>query len=90
MTLQTLLEDPHVTISYDHSNDWLYVNWHGDQDFVSVQQGGSDILRLLRQQRCHKVLNDNALVTSMWSDAAEWAGKEWFPAMTAVGLQYFA
>lgn len=90
MTLQTLLEDPHVTISYDHSNDWLYVNWHGDQDFVSVQQGGSDILRLLRQQRCHKVLNDNTLVTSMWSDAAEWAGKEWFPAMTAVGLQYFA
>jgi len=90
MTLQTLLEDPHVTISYDHSNDWLYVNWHGDQDFASVQQGGSDILRLLRQQRCHKVLNDNALVTSMWSDAAEWAGKEWFPAMTAVGLQYFA
>lgn len=90
MTLQTLLEDPHVTISYDHSNDWLYVNWHGDQDFASVQQGGSDILRLLRQQRCHKVLNDNDLVTSMWSDAAEWAGKEWFPAMTAVGLQYFA
>ena len=90
MTLQTLLEDPHVTISYDHSNDWLYVNWHGDQDFVSVQQGGSDILRLLRQQRCHKVLNDNTLVTSMWSDAAEWAGKEWFPAMTAAGLQYFA
>ena len=90
MTLQTLLEDPHVTISYDHSNNWLYVNWHGDQDFVSVQQGGSDILRLLRQQRCHKVINDNTLVTSMWSDAAEWAGKEWFPAMTAAGLQYFA
>ena len=90
MTLQTLLEDPHITIAHDHANDWLYVNWHGDQDFASVRQGGADILRLFRQQRCHKVLNNNTLVTSMWSEAAEWAGKEWFPAMTAAGLQYFA
>lgn len=90
MTLQTLLEDPHITISYDHSNDWLYVNWHGDQDLASVQRGGADILRLFQQQRCHKVLNNNTLVTSMWSEAAEWAGKEWFPAITAAGLQYFA
>ena len=49
-----------------------------------------EILRLLVQQRCHKVLNDNTRVTSMWSEAAEWAGKEWFPAMTAAGLHYFA
>lgn len=26
----------------------------------------------------------------MWSEAAEWGGKEWFPAMAAGGLQYFA
>ena len=41
-------------------------------------------------QRCHKVLNDNSRVTSMWSEAAEWGGRVWFPAMTAVGLQYLA
>ena len=89
MSLQTLFEAPHITISFDHLNEWLLVDWHGNQDLASVQQGGQEMLRLLPLQRCHKVLNDNTRVTSIWSDAAEWAGKDWFPAMMAFGLQYF-
>lgn len=90
MALQTLLEEPHITISYDHLNDWLLADWHGDQSLASVQHGGQEILRLFAMQQCYKVLNDNSNVTNMWSEAAEWAGTEWFPAMTAAGLQYFA
>ncbi|UOQ97683.1 hypothetical protein MUN81_20945 [Hymenobacter sp. 5317J-9] len=90
MSLQTLLEESHITISYDHLHEWLLADWHGDQDLASVQRGALDMLRLLRQQRCRKVLNDNTRVTSMWSEAAEWGGKVWFPAMTEAGLQYFA
>ena len=26
----------------------------------------------------------------LWGNAAEWGGREWFPAITAAGLQYFA
>ena len=90
MILQTLLEDSHIIIHYDHLNDWIYADWRGDQDLTTVQHGTMEILRLLTQQRCHKILNDNTRVTSMWSEAAEWGGKEGFPAMTAAGLQYFA
>ena len=90
MSLQTLVEASHITISYDQLNEWLLADWHGNQDLASVQQGGQELLRLTQLQRCHKVLNDNTHVTGMWSDAAEWAGKVWFPAMTAAGLQYFA
>lgn len=90
MSVQTLLQESHITIAYDHTNDWVYADWHGDQDLATVQQGALDILRFLKLQRCHKVLNDNTRVTSMWSEAAEWGGKEWFPAMTAAGLKYFA
>jgi hypothetical protein len=90
MALQTLLEEPHITISYDHLNEWLCADWHGDQDLASVQHGALEMLRLMGLQRCHKVLNDNTRVTSMWSEAAEWGGKEWFPAMAAAGLRYFA
>ena len=90
MSLQTLLETPHITISYDHLNEWLLADWQGNQDLDSVQNGGREMLRLMQLQLCHKVLNDNTKVTSMWSEAAEWAGKDWFPAMTAAGLQYFA
>ena len=90
MFLQTLFEAPHITISYDHLNEWLLADWHGNQDLASVQQGCQEMLRFLPLQHCHKVLNDNSCVTSMWSEAAEWAGKDWFPTMTTVGLQYFA
>ena len=90
MALQTLLEESYITIYYDHFNDWLLADWHGDQDLASVQHGAMEILRLMKLQRCHKVLNDNTRVTSMWSEAAEWGGKVWFPAITEAGLQYFA
>ena len=90
MNLQTLLEEPHITISYDHLHEWLVADWHGDQDLQSVQSGALELLRLMQLQRCHKVLNDNTEVTSMWSEAAEWGGTEWFPAMAAAGLEFFA
>ena len=90
MSLQTLFEDSSIVIAYDHLNEWLYADWRGDQDLASVQSGAGEIMRLLIQQRCSKVLNDNTRVTSMWSEAAEWGGKEWFPAITAAGLRYFA
>jgi hypothetical protein len=90
MSLQTLLETPTITISYDHLEEWLLADWHGAQDLASVQHGALEMLRLMSQQRCHKVLNDNTRVTSMWSEAAEWGGQVWFPAMSAAGLLYFA
>ena len=90
MALQVLLKESYITISYDHVNDWLFADWQGDQDLASVQHGALEIQRLMQLQRCHKVLNDNTNVTSMWSEAAEWGGKVWFPSMTAAGLQYFA
>ena len=90
MALQTLLEESHITIVYDHLNEWLYADWHGEQDLASVQHGALEVLRLMQLHRCHKVLNDNTRVVSMWSEAAEWGGKVWFPMVTAAGLQYFA
>ncbi len=90
MSLKKLLTEPHITISYDHLNDWLLADWRGNQSLTTVQHGGGEIMRLFTLKQCHKVLNDNTNVTNMWSEAAEWAGTEWFPAMRAAGLQYFA
>ncbi|UYZ62696.1 hypothetical protein [Hymenobacter weizhouensis] len=90
MSQRLLHQLPHISIYYDYLNDWLYVDWTGDQDLESVQGGCLLMLECLRQERCRKVLNDNTRVTSMWSDAAEWGGRVWFPAMTEAGLEYFA
>ncbi|ALD22463.1 hypothetical protein [Hymenobacter sp. DG25A] len=90
MATQELLSQPHLLISYDYENEWLYADWIGDQDLQSVQEGCEQLLEFLKAERCQKVLNDNSRVTSMWSDAAEWGGKVWFPAMAEGGLKYFA
>ena len=90
MALQILLEESHILIAYDHANQWLYADWRGDQNLTTVQHGALEMLRLLTEQRCLKVLNNNTAVTSMWSAAAEWGGAVWFPSMVAAGLQYFA
>ena len=47
MSLQTLLEDSHIIISYDHLGEWLVADWRGDQNMATVQRGGADILRRL-------------------------------------------
>jgi hypothetical protein len=90
MSLRILHEESYITIAYDYLNDWLYVDWIGDQDLTSVQTGCLMMLQFLKAERCRKVLNDNRRVTSMWADAAEWGGHEWFPAMADGGLEYFA
>jgi len=90
MYLRTLLQSPTIQISFDHKNDWLYAEWIGDQSLETVQEGCLQMLDYMKAERCNKVLNDNRLVTSMWSDAAEWGGHVWFPAMKGAGLEYFA
>jgi len=90
LTLRELYSDAHIRIYYDYVNDWIYANWTGEQNLETVQAGAMTMLRMMKEQGSTKVLNDNRKVTSMWSDAAEWGGKTWFPAMQEAVLQYFA
>ena len=90
MAQRVLFQNPHLTITYDYINEWLYVDWASEQNLETVQAGCLQMLECLRDERCHKVLNDNRQVMTMWSDAAEWGGRVWFPAMADAGLEYFA
>jgi hypothetical protein len=90
MALRLLFETSFIQISYDYVHEWIYADWTGDQTLETVQAGALKMLDLMAAEHCHKVLNNNTAVTSMWSDAAVWGGTEWFPAMQAAGLRYFA
>lgn len=79
-----------IAIDVNNENNILEVNWTNFQDMDSVQHGGMMMLDLLRKNNCRKVLNDNREVLGTWSDASDWAGKEWFPRMEQAGLKYFA
>lgn len=90
MSPRLLHETPQIRICYDEPAGWLHAEWIGNQDYESVRSGATRMLECLTEQKCRKVLNDNTRVSSMWADAAEWGGKEWFPAMRAAGCEYFA
>jgi len=90
MSLQILLNEPHIILGYDRLNEWIFADWRGRQDMASVQAGGHDMLRLLMEYRCHKVLNDNLHVDNLWSEAAEWVGTGFLPAAARAGMKYMA
>lgn len=79
-----------VTIVYNTSKNRLDVDWTGYQNLESVKHGCMQMLEMLKINKCYKVVNDNTNVSGTWSEASEWAGKEWLPLMEEAGLKYFA
>jgi len=79
-----------IEIKYLPQQQLLDVNWLGYQNFDSVKKGCLIILDLLKKNNCSKVLNDNTHVMGNWSEAVDWGGEFWFPAMQEAGLKHFA
>ena len=88
--MQLLAQAPHISIFLDEQNNWLYARWFGDQNLETVKSGCEKMLAQVRKTGVSKVLNDNRDVTSAWSDAANWGGTVWFPAMAAAGVDFFS
>ena len=82
--------DEKVTIVYNASKNRLDVDWTGYQNLESVKHGCMQMLDMLKANKCYKVVNDNTNVSGTWSEASEWAGKEWLSLMEKAGLKYFA
>ncbi len=68
----------------------MEVDWTGFQTVDAVKGGGMKMMEMLQASGFHKVMNDNTNVMGTWSEAADWAGQEWFPMMEKAGLRYFA
>jgi hypothetical protein len=90
MSIQPLLQAPHITIGYDLIHDILIADWLGEQTKESVIDGCTKMLHYVAHYRCQKVMNDNTHVMGMWSDAAQWVALEWIPAMYGNGCRYLA
>jgi hypothetical protein len=87
---QPLYADTTLQIAYDAAHSWLYINWQHAQDRQSVEQGCARILDCLHQRPCSKVLNDNRLVCSLWTDSAEWVGSYYLPQLAEAGVRKLA
>ncbi|WP_303311254.1 hypothetical protein [Hymenobacter sp. BT730] len=90
MAQRILYDVPSLTIAYDYTDEWLYLDWQGNLTDEEVMKGALKLLELLRQERCTKVLNDNTHLTGLWADAARWGGEVFFPQLQEAGCRYFA
>jgi hypothetical protein len=90
MALRTLYDTPTLTISHEYVENWLQLDWHGSPNDAEVMEGALQLLELLRQERCTKVLNDNTHIQGLWAEAARWGGEVFFPQLYEAGCRYFA
>lgn len=90
MSLLTLLDEPHLIISYDKLNQWLYTDWVGVQSLRTLQLGSEQIMLHLRAEHCRKVLNDNTRVTSIHAQVRDWVEQGFLQQLASAGLEYMA
>lgn len=88
--MELLYNTPSLAISYDSLHHWLFVEWKGQHDAQSAQTGGKLVLHYLQQRPCHKMLNDNSLVTSNWEEGARWVGSEYYAELAEQGIHFVA
>lgn len=88
--MEHLYDTPPLSISYDLTHQWLYVEWKGPHDAESARTGGELVLEYLRQRPCHKMLNDNSQVSSEWEQGARWVGTEYYRLLAQQGMRSVA
>ncbi|RPD47718.1 hypothetical protein DNI29_09750 [Hymenobacter sediminis] len=84
-----IVDTPGISISYDFTNQWLYINWRGMHNQESTRAACALILDSLSQWPAAKILNDNTNVTRAALQFTEW-GVAWLQDMYAGGLRYLA
>ncbi|MBC8083931.1 MAG: hypothetical protein H7Z21_12030 [Hymenobacter sp.] len=89
MQLQSIIATEGVSISYDFSNQWIYVDWQGEHNQDTTQAACLLMLEALRAWPCHKILNDNSGITRTSVELSLW-GAWWLEAMVRAGLQHVA
>jgi hypothetical protein len=89
MQLHPLIVNDGVSITYDSSNDWIYVDWRGEHTAATSKATCLLMVEALRMQPCSKILNDNSNITHTTAELSEW-GVSWLNTMELSGLQYLA
>lgn len=68
----------------------LYIRWHGHLTGPAVIRAAQQALKLGKEHRYVKVLNDKRDTGGDWSEALPWLQYEWLPQAVAAGLRAMA
>ncbi|MDB5262497.1 MAG: hypothetical protein JWQ14_1778 [Adhaeribacter sp.] len=71
-------------------NSYIHVNWIGIQSVETIMMGATQLLNMLRQESCPKILNSQKELIGPWEDGALYLGSKWAPHASLLGVLHFA
>lgn len=90
MNLYLLRQTAGLTVYYDCSNDWLFLDWEGEITLPVVQQACLAIADCYLQRPYSHILNNNERVTDVSWSIARWLTTEFLPHMRLAGAEQVA
>ena len=80
----------YATITYEEANKQIFLNWTGFLSKDLVMAGSEELLEVIKETKCEKVLVNNQDVTGPWQSANEWYETDWNPRAAKEGLKTMA
>ena len=78
-------------LSFSPSEDLLRVQWTGPvSDAVSVKQACNEVVRMVNQTQCSKLLSDGRQQEGPWPPIQDWLNGIWLSSLRYMGLRNFA
>jgi hypothetical protein len=90
MHLHLLRRTACLTIYYDQSNDWLFLDWLGDLTLPVVQEACVELANCFLHRPYTRVLNSNEQVTGITWNVAAWLATDFLPYITLAGVEHVA
>jgi hypothetical protein len=90
MKLHLLCQTTCLTAHYDLSNDWLYLDWHGEVTLFDVQQACLALADCYLRRPYSHILNNNEQVTGVDWRIAAWLVTDFLPFMGLAGIEHVA
>ncbi|WP_139237135.1 hypothetical protein [Pontibacter akesuensis] len=71
-------------------NSFISMNWVGIQSLETIVMGCNQVLTMLREKPCPRLLNSNRELIGPWEVAVNWLAYKWAPQAKSLGLRYYA
>src|SRR5688572_930154 len=87
---QLLSRETFLSMFYNAANDWLYARWEGERNPETMKKGAAEILRLIKETKTRKLINDSTHSVKAMPEAEQWVIEVMGPSLVQVGLEYLA
>lgn len=78
-------------LSFSPAEDLLRVQWCGPvSDAVSVKQACNEVVRMVSQTQCSRLLSDSRSQEGTWPPIQDWLNSIWLSSLRYMGVRHFA